>query len=65
MSYIQRSAHALSPQVFASEFFAERLTLHRIAWSRASDAPFVVDTQVIDNGLGPAYGVVVADLTGA
>ena len=57
---------APQPQVFAAEFFSRRLTLHRIRkgdW-RSGRMPSVVSSEVLDDTLGPAYSVVLADLEG-
>lgn len=52
--------------MFAAEFFTQRLTLHRIRkgdW-RTRRRPRVLSSEIIDDTLGPAYSVVVADLKG-
>ncbi len=51
-------------EVFAAEFFTERLTLHSVAWSSLRGAPVVLRSKVIDALLGPAYAVAMADITG-
>ncbi|EWM25070.1 hypothetical protein Naga_100098g15 [Nannochloropsis gaditana] len=53
-------------EVFASEFFSRRLSLHRIIkgdW-RTGRLPRVLTSEVLDDALGPAYSVVLADLRG-
>ncbi len=53
-------------EVFAAEFFSRRLTLHRIRkgdW-RTGKLPRVLTSEVLDDTLGPAYSVVLADLKG-
>lgn len=57
---------SLLTQVFAAEFFSRRLTLHRIRkgdW-RSGRLPRVLTSEVLDENLGPAYSVVLADLKG-
>jgi hypothetical protein len=53
-------------QVFAAEFFSRQLTLHRLRKGdiRQGQAPYVLSSQVLDDSLGPAYSVVLADLKG-
>jgi len=53
-------------EVFAAEFFSRRLTLHRLRkgdW-RTGRRPRVLTSEVLDDALGPAYSVVLADLKG-
>ena len=53
-------------EVFAAEFFSRRLTLHRLRkgdW-RTGRRPRVLTSEVLDDALGPAYSVVLADLMG-
>ncbi len=53
-------------EVFAAEFFSRRLTLHRIRKGdhRTGRLPRVLTSEVLDDTLGPAYSVVLADLRG-
>jgi len=51
-------------EVLAAEFFSQRLTLHALEWDERERCPRVVHREVIDDKLGYAYSVVVADLDG-
>lgn len=53
-------------EVFAAEFFSRRLTLHRVQKGdhRTGRLPRVLTSEVLDDTLGPAYSVVLADLRG-
>eukprot|EP00288_Rhodomonas_lens_P019088 CAMPEP_0177715440 /NCGR_PEP_ID=MMETSP0484_2-20121128/13994_1 /TAXON_ID=354590 /ORGANISM="Rhodomonas lens, Strain RHODO" /LENGTH=599 /DNA_ID=CAMNT_0019227437 /DNA_START=321 /DNA_END=2116 /DNA_ORIENTATION=- len=51
-------------EIFAAEFFAQRLTLHSLAWDERTKAPKVVQRDVLDDTLGQAYCVAVGDLEG-
>ena len=51
-------------EVFAAEFFARRLTMHSLGWDDDKGVPVVVERQVIDDSLGQAYSVSIADLQG-
>ena len=51
-------------EIFAAEFFGRKLTMHSIMWDDRRNSPVVVERQVIDENLGQAYSVTVADLQG-
>jgi len=51
-------------EVFAAEFFAQRLTMHSLKWDEEKGVPVVVQREVIDDSLGQAYSVAIGDLDG-
>ena len=53
-----------SVEIFAAEFFSRKLTMHSLVWDDSRNSPVVVERQVIDDDLGQAYSVSVADLQG-
>ena len=51
-------------EVFAAEFFAQRLTMHSLKWDSSKNQPAVVQREVLDDSLGQAYSVAIGDLEG-
>jgi len=51
-------------EVFAAEFFAQRLTMHSLKWDAQERLPKVVQREVLDDSLGQAYSVALGDLEG-